>query len=464
MPYVIQKNKGKAEWCVFKEGNDGKPMGESINCHISHEKALGAMRAIYANEGKSFLFLGEEMKAKKKDGSQTRSASHFLVVEDPEKPSTWHLPVYKDGKLSPRLLGAAHAALTVGYRGNKYEGPGKEEALAKLKRLYKKAGLKWPERKEESTKKSIQLYELEQKVRDAVRAKISDATGCEEKDMPWFSIDTYNDFALAHAPAGLYQIPYAVDAESYEVSLGEPTRVKIEYIPDDIPPEDMADETPEGEVYHEMMMHKDIDLSVKMLGSERIGGYAVLWGDENKRDLTNEFFDSETDELTTIFDTVGRLPYLFHHGLDDTLKTTVIGIVDTLVKDDVGLWFEAQMKKAKDYKEHVQKLVEGGVKKLIENKQLKTSTATLPVARRVNKDNGRIERWPIIEITGTPTPAEHRLPSIEFLKSAFGKVGCTDFYSIMNKFGVQDAEASQGAVKARLLAEIEQARLEIELV
>ena len=212
------------------------------------------------------------------------------------------------------------------------------------------------------------------------------------------------------------------------------------------------------------MMNKDIDLSVKALGSERIGGYAVLWGSESKRDLTNEFFDRETDELTSIFDTVGRLPYLFHHGLDDTIKTTVIGIVDTLIKDDVGLWFEAQMRKAKDYKEHVQKLVEGGVKKLIEDKQLKTSTATLPVARRVNRDSGRIERWPIIEITGTVTPAEHRLQSVSVLKTAYQEVGCTDFECVLKKFGVQDTEDGQGAVKARLLMEIEQARLEIELV
>ena len=454
MPYVIQKKKDKAEWCIFKEGSDGKPSGESINCHTTHEKALGSMRAMYANEGKSFLFLGEEMKATK------RPDREFLVVEEDGKQ---HLPVYKDGKLSPRLLGAAHAALTVGYRGNKYAGPGKEEALSKLKRLYKKAGLKWQESKE-GERKTISLFDLEQKVRCAVKDKLMEATGADEEyDMPYCPIDVFVDFAIIKAPAGLYQVPYSIDAETYEITLGEPNKVKIEYIPDDTPPEDEMGDSPDMEVYHEMM-NKDIDLSVKALGSERIGGYAVLWGSESKRDLTNEFFDRETDELTSIFDTVGRLPYLFHHGLDDTIKTTVIGIVDTLIKDDVGLWFEAQMRKAKDYKEHVQKLVEGGVKKLIEDKQLKTSTATLPVARRVNRDSGRIERWPIIEITGTVTPAEHRLQSVSVLKTAYQEVGCTDFECVLKKFGVQDTEDGQGAVKARLLMEIEQARLEIELV
>src|SRR3990167_5892266 len=232
MPYVISKK--DKEFCVYREGDDGKPMGKSHGCHPTHDKAVAQMRALYAAEGKSFDIFGEEAKSTK------RPDREFLVVGDGGKQ---HLPVYKDGKLSPRLLGAAHAALTVGYRGNKYAGPGKEEALKKLKRLYKKAGLQWQER-QEGTKKSIALYELEQKVRDAVREKKRDVTGCEEKDMPWFNIDTYTDFALAHAPAGLYQIPYSVDAETYDVSLGEPTRVKIEYVPDNTPPEDMADETP----------------------------------------------------------------------------------------------------------------------------------------------------------------------------------------------------------------------------
>jgi hypothetical protein len=47
-----------------------------------------------------------------------------------------HLPTKKNGKLDHRLMGAAYAALTVGFRGNKYEGPGKAAALTKLKKLY----------------------------------------------------------------------------------------------------------------------------------------------------------------------------------------------------------------------------------------------------------------------------------------------------------------------------------------
>lgn len=72
-------------------------------------------------------------------------ASHYLVVEDATAPSTWHLR-FKDaaGTADHRLMGACWAALTVGYRGNKYQGPNKAEAMTKLKALYKSEGMETP--------------------------------------------------------------------------------------------------------------------------------------------------------------------------------------------------------------------------------------------------------------------------------------------------------------------------------
>lgn len=55
-----------------------------------------------------------------------------------------HLPTRKNGKLDHRLMGAAWAALHGGYRGNKYEGPGKAAAIAKLKKLYEQEGMETP--------------------------------------------------------------------------------------------------------------------------------------------------------------------------------------------------------------------------------------------------------------------------------------------------------------------------------
>jgi hypothetical protein len=71
------------------------------------------------------------------------SSRQYLVVDEDGK---GHLPVRDspDGPLNHHLMGAAWAALHGGYRGNKYEGPGKQAAIEKLKALYKSAGMEPP--------------------------------------------------------------------------------------------------------------------------------------------------------------------------------------------------------------------------------------------------------------------------------------------------------------------------------
>ena len=69
--------------------------------------------------------------------------SRYLVTE---KDGTGHLPVRDsdEGPLNHHLMGAAWAALHGGYRGNKYQEPNKESAIAKLKALYKSEGMELP--------------------------------------------------------------------------------------------------------------------------------------------------------------------------------------------------------------------------------------------------------------------------------------------------------------------------------
>lgn len=79
----------------------------------------------------------------------------FLVIEDADKTSTWHLPVKVKGKADHRLMGAAWAALfsAGGFRGNKYAGPQAATAKRKLRALYKSEGL------DEPTEESLELDE-----------------------------------------------------------------------------------------------------------------------------------------------------------------------------------------------------------------------------------------------------------------------------------------------------------------
>jgi len=65
----------------------------------------------------------------------------YLIVDDH---GGKHLPTTTDGKPDHQLMGAAWAALHEGYRGNKYEGPHKAEAITKLAALYKREGMKTP--------------------------------------------------------------------------------------------------------------------------------------------------------------------------------------------------------------------------------------------------------------------------------------------------------------------------------
>lgn len=68
----------------------------------------------------------------------------YLVID---KDGKGHLPTKKNGKIDHRLMGSAWAALTVGYRGKKYQGPDKTKAIAKLKALYKKEKMETPNKK-----------------------------------------------------------------------------------------------------------------------------------------------------------------------------------------------------------------------------------------------------------------------------------------------------------------------------
>ena len=187
-----------------------------------------------------------------------------------------------------------------------------------------------------------------------------------------------------------------------------------------------------------------IDYSIiKSLPNDRIGSYAVLWGDETKRDLDKQYFTVKTAELTTIFDTVGRLPFIYHHTLDGQVKTRVAGVVDVLKADSVGLWYEAQLKKADEYDDYIKKLIASG--------KLKTSSQTFPMAMEWDHKTGEITRWPIVEISGTPTPAEYRMPAIEILKTAYAEIGADSH--TLDQYQ-QEPQVEQGAEKARLALEL----------
>ncbi len=152
--------------------------------------------------------------------------------------------------------------------------------------------------------------------------------------------------------------------------------------------------------------------NLKALDDEgRIGGYLIVWGAPKRRDLQGEYFTPETDLALDWYD---RRPLLYHHGQDATLKSALVGVLDTLRADETGLWAEAQLEKRLRYFRALVGLVERGA--------LAWSSGSLPQLREV-ADDGRILRWPIVEGSLTPTPAEPRQTEIQSLKSAYAALG-----------------------------------------
>ncbi len=129
----------------------------------------------------------------------------------------------------------------------------------------------------------------------------------------------------------------------------------------------------------------------------RVGGYLVVWGSPDQRDLQGEYFTPETDFCLDWYPGSQR-PAVYHHGLDPKLGPSPIGVIDTFKADDTGLWVEAQLDMRKRYVAAVHQLIERGV--------LHWSSGSVP--NLVQIENGKIKQWPIIEGSPTPTPADWR--------------------------------------------------------
>jgi HK97 family phage major capsid protein len=142
--------------------------------------------------------------------------------------------------------------------------------------------------------------------------------------------------------------------------------------------------------------------AVRALGDERVGGYGVIFGG---RDLYNTYFTPATDFW---LERIGKPAVLYDHGLDIRLGCRAIGEVISVRKDSIGLWIEAQLDRHNEYLDAVKELIAKGV--------LGWSSGTASHLMEVAPD-GQIRRWPIVEFSLTPTPAEPRTLGVEILRA-----------------------------------------------
>lgn len=177
-----------------------------------------------------------------------------------------------------------------------------------------------------------------------------------------------------------------------------------------------AEDAPEAIQEREEEPEPVILTAVKAHPSGIVGwvcGYGAPFGGPFQgKDLDGEYFAPDTDFA---LDWYSERPVLYHHGLDAGTKTAVVGRQTKAEVTDLGVWIEAQLDRSNRYFDAIWKLVQEG--------KLFWSSGSLPHLVKRNAD-GKLERWPVVEFSLTPTPANPMaLAEPAQVKSHFKSVG-----------------------------------------
>jgi len=139
-----------------------------------------------------------------------------------------------------------------------------------------------------------------------------------------------------------------------------------------------------------------------------VGNYIVLFGDEDRRDLEEEWFTEKT-ALESPFTQTGILHVDFDHGHGKDIyggvgpgKHDILGVVkwETAKMDEMGVWVERVLNLRNKYMEYIEPLVTAGM--------VGTSSKAIAERVRISKD-GEIKTWPLERDTLTVIPAEPRM-------------------------------------------------------
>lgn len=170
-----------------------------------------------------------------------------------------------------------------------------------------------------------------------------------------------------------------------------------------------------------MKTYMNSPLALKAFEDGRIGGYLIRYGNAHQKDLEGEYFTPETNFELGWYP---NRPVLFHHGLADE-GTTAIGVITDIRPNNEGLWAEAILDinhedtQIRQFARRAYALVKAG--------KLGWSSGSTPHLVKTDRD-GRITRWPIVEGSLTPTPAEPGgRTSVSALKSA--TKACLDLHT-----------------------------------
>lgn len=140
-------------------------------------------------------------------------------------------------------------------------------------------------------------------------------------------------------------------------------------------------------------------------GAVLVGGYGVIFGGE---DLYKDTFTEDTDLM---LDMVPVKKILYQHGQLKDIDH-FIGKSTNEILRKAGLWVEAQLEL---HQEYVEEILE-----LIDQKAIGWSSQAAGSLVKYADDWKTILRWPIVEYSLTPTPAEPRTIGVERLRALAG--------------------------------------------
>jgi hypothetical protein len=113
------------------------------------------------------------------------------------------------------------------------------------------------------------------------------------------------------------------------------------------------------------------------------------------KDSYNTRFSARTAYALDWFP-AGR-PLLYQHGMDAETGIAPVGRIDSLEVRDAGVWMQAQLDKGNEYFEAIREMVKAG--------KLFLSSGSVEHLVQIDARSGEMLRWPIVEGSLTPTPA-----------------------------------------------------------
>jgi hypothetical protein len=182
-------------------------------------------------------------------------------------------------------------------------------------------------------------------------------------------------------------------------------------------------------------------------GNGRIGGYLIVFGDGEHRDLQGEYFTAKTDFMLEGYPIAGER-VLYHHGLDKKLGAKPLARIDVMRTDAVGVWVEAQLDMADAYQQAIEEMVQAG--------KLGWSSGALPQTVDVD-GSGEIKRWAVIEGSLTPRPAQPMATRIVTVKSLLEGEKTVNVLEMAQAFVQQMAETQGRTMTPEELASAAQA-------